>query len=838
MTKIFPILTALGLAVPGTITAMEEVDIPVNPPADAIMATAEAGQTIQDWTRRTFGGPWEPGPAVRVEVRRQDHSVLRFGQSCIDTPLRIGSRSFRRGLGTHANSEIILHLPPGSKTFLAEAGIDNNPDTQGRMGSAVLSVEVGGQAAWRSAVMRGGQEPAPVRIELPEGAREIVLKVDATADGPSHDQADWAEARVELRGGGTAWADEDRPPILSGAPPFSFVYGGKASAALLPGWRHGYEVKGEGGRTQAIAHWTDPQTGLRVEVEVTVFPRYGAVEWLPYFENTGPRDTPPLENIQALDTVLRTGYGQKPAVLHQLAGDICGERSWLPLETTLEAGQPLTVAPVGGRPSNGAFPFFNIQYGGEGLLAAIGWSGQWSARFERTGTGPTRFQAGQERIRTVLHPGERIRGPRILAMPWQGDRMAAHNRLRRLLLFEYMPRLNGRPLRLPVALQCFDRYSWSRPEWGSEAGQLRAVRATHDIGCDAHWLDAAWFEGGFPNGVGNWFSKPREFPNGLKPVGDLCQALDLKFIVWFEPERVGAGTEIAREHPEFVFGGKNGGLFKLGEPGARRWLADRLSALITEGRVDVYRNDFNLDPLSFWRANDPPGRQGITEIRYVEGHYALWDELRQRRPGLWIDNCASGGRRIDLETISRSVTLWRSDTGCSPGHADWDQVQAFGLSHYLPLFTSCAWEPDAYTLRSAATAGAICQFNYLDPAFSTNAAQAALAEAKACQKYWYGDFYPLTPVQLGGQALVAWQLHRADLNAGIVLAFRRGECPYPAVQVSLRALQPDTRYAVASSDENRRVEKKTATGRELMSDWELRLPGKAQSVLVRYEAIP
>ncbi len=41
----------------------------------------------------------------------------------------------------------------------------------------------------------------------------------------------------------------------------------------------------------------------------------------------------------------------------------------------------------------------------------------------------------------------------------------------------------------------------------------------------------------------------------------------------------------------------------------------------------------------------------MTEIRYVEGHYAMWDELRARHPGLWIDNCASGGRRIDLETL-------------------------------------------------------------------------------------------------------------------------------------------------------------------------------------------
>jgi alpha-galactosidase len=41
------------------------------------------------------------------------------------------------------------------------------------------------------------------------------------------------------------------------------------------------------------------------------------------------------------------------------------------------------------------------------------------------------------------------------------------------------------------------------------------------------------------------------------------------------------------------------------------------------------------------------------EIRYVEGLYRMWDDLRKTHPRLFMDNCASGGRRIDLETCSR-----------------------------------------------------------------------------------------------------------------------------------------------------------------------------------------
>ena len=73
-----------------------------------------------------------------------------------------------------------------------------------------------------------------------------------------------------------------------------------------------------------------------------------------------------------------------------------------------------------------------------------------------------------------------------------------------------------------------------------------------------------------------------------------------------------------------------------------------------------------MDPRPFWDAADAPDRVGISEIKHITGLYAMWDALIARHPGLLIDNCSSGGRRIDLETISRSMPLWRSDLQCWP----------------------------------------------------------------------------------------------------------------------------------------------------------------------------
>jgi len=820
---------------------MQDSGVPAQVTQDSVMAAPAEVQEVRDWAAAAFAGVPVParGPRVELTVRRQDFNLLHFGESCMETPIRIGKRSFQHGLGTHAHSEIVAAVPPGAARFEASVGIDNNDDTAGQRGSVEFSVEAGGKELARSPLRRGSDEAHAIAIDLPAGTTELLLKVDTTPDGPACDQADWADARFVLEDGSFLWLDERQPAsfLLGMAPPFSFILGDKPSAELLPAWKRTVTSRDTAAAAEHVVSWQDPASGLCVTATVRAFAQYPAVDWVLTFENRGTADTPILRDIQALDTPLRTGHNKREAVLHQINGDVCGERTFVPVDTALAAGKSIAFAPGGGRPSNGTFPFFNVQYRDSGLITAVGWSGQWAAGLERADqTGITRLRAGMERTHLLLHPGERIRSPRILLMPWRQDLAAAHNRFRRLLLFHYVPQIDGRPAALPFVSQCFDRYSWSRPDWATEAGQMAAAEAAASLGCNTHWFDAAWFEGGFPNGVGNWYCKPKAFPRGLKPVGDACHKLGLKFVLWFEPERVAAGSQIAREHPEFVFGGDKGGLFKLSDPAARRWLTDLLSARIGEYGIDIYRNDFNIDPLSFWRQNDAPDRQGMTEIRYVEGHYEMWDELRAKHPGLLIDNCASGGRRIDLETCMRSHPLWRSDTSCSPGHPDWNQAQSWGLSLYIPLHTACGWTPQPYDFRSAATGGAICQWDYLNPDFPMELAKRAMAEARQNAPFWYGDFYPLTPCTTTPDHWIAYQFHRPDLDAGLVLAFRRSQSPYPAIEMPLRALAADRQYQVETVDETGVPAVHTQSGKELMSNWELRLPGKGTSLVIRYAA--
>ncbi len=824
---------------PGWCVNMNE--IPSAPPQDSIMAGPREIAQVRDWADLAFGIADPAGSGVRIEIKENSFGEVRFGRSCMGTPIRIGDREFEHGIGTHTYSELIVHLPPDVQEFRAFVGINNNVYTQGKSGSAIFVVEVDGKEIFRSPAVRGSDAPCSVAAKIPKGAQTLVLKTEATEDGEANDHTDWADAHLVLADSAKIWLDNQPDSLLgAGLLPFSFLYNGKLSQELMGTWSHESRTTEEADWIRSEVSWTDPETKLRVQATARSFRQYPAVDWVLQFQNTGSVNSPILEDIQALDMPLRT-KGSRKVTVRQNHGDVLDERSFSFLTTGLHNRDSIDMAPRGGRSSNGAFPFFEVQYGdhpsgAENLIAAVGWSGQWAANVTRTATGSVRLRAGMERTRFYLQPGESVRTPRILLMTSEGDLTLAHQRFRRLMLFEYFPKVDGKPILLPFALQCFDRYSWTLPDWATEAGQIKAAEFAAQAGFDTLWFDAAWFIGGFPNGVGNWEHKPKEFPNGLRPVSDACHAAGLKFLIWFEPERVAAGSQIAREHPEFVIGGAEGGLFQLNDPDARRWLTDLLSQRISEYGIDIYRNDFNMDPLSFWHRNDEPDREGITEIHYIEGLYEMWDELRARHPGLWIDNCSSGGRRIDLETCMRSVPLWRSDTNCSPGREEWNQSHTAQLCSLIPLNTSCAWMPDSYVMRSTMTAGLICQWDYLNGDFPMKEALSNLAELKELRTYWYGDFYPLTSGEPSPELWCGWQLHRPDLDAGMAMVFRRTESPYTGWTLRLQALNPKAVYRIEIREGDNPASSEDLSGEALMAGREIKLPPRS-SLLVRYKKL-
>ena len=313
----------------------------------------------------------------------------------------------------------------------------------------------------------------------------------------------------------------------------------------------------------------------------------------------------------------------------------------------------------------------------------------------------------------------------------------------------------------------------------NEQNLLDLIRDMDSAGIETYWMDAGWFEGAWPLGVGSWIPDPNKFPHGLKPIGEASHAKGLKFILWFEPGRATDASRIATDHPKWVLHrtgeGKWGGLFNYGDPAALHWMTEDLSAKISAWDVDIYRNDSNICPVPFWRTADAPDRQGITENHWVEGLYAMWDGLLRAHPKLVIDNANWRITGPDIEAMSRSVgSLTRSESdGNGFPHPAIAQSQTMGLSPWAPINANVICGFDPYIFRSDATMGGYSGLDLSAPYVSMSQVKAAIAEMKSLRPYWLGDYYPLTEINLDEHAWAGWQFYRPDMNAGYAMLFRR-----------------------------------------------------------------
>jgi len=607
------------------------------------------------------------------------------------------------------------------------------------------------------------------------------------------------------------WTSEHLRRAKTGAPPpFSFVYGGRRSEELLPGWRFvESSEKLDAQRTRRTQTYTDPATGLEVRCVIVEYNDYPAVEWTIYLRNAGTADTPILGDIQALNIAVRRG-AEGEFLLHHSVGSLCQANDYQPLETPLGPGADVRIAGAGGRPTNSDMCYFNVEWPNEGLIIVLGWPGQWAGRFLREGADGLRITAGQELTHFVLHPGEEVRTPLVVLQFWQGgDWLRAQNTWRRFFIAHNIRRPGGE---LPWTQWCGASDTGMMVD-ATEENQKAAVDAymARNLHPDFWWMDAGWYDcHGDWTCTGTWRPDPVRFPNGLRPVTDYLHERGIRSILWFEPERVRAGTWLATEHPEWILPGGEG-LLNLGDPDAWHWLVTHVDRLITEFNLDIYRQDFNMDPLGHWRAHDTEDRQGITENRYVTGLLAYWDELLRRHPKMLYDNCASGGRRNDLESMRRGVPYTKSDYADDPVGV---QGETYGISLWLPYFAA-TWgqTDDVYLTRSReAQAVGACLKPTVEGHFRDLPKR--LDEWRRIVPCYWGDFWPLTPYSLDNTAWIAWQFDLPETGKGVVQAFRRAECPTEALRVQLRGLDPRARYTLTNLDV---PEPQEMTGKELMT---------------------
>ncbi len=476
-----------------------------------------------------------------------------------------------------------------------------------------------------------------------------------------------------------------------------------------------------------------------------------------------------------------------------------GPTDYQPLETRLERGMDKPVGSKIGLPATKDFPFFNTEWAGQGVIFAVGWPGQWAGRFKRDNGRKLTIQAGQELTRFKLQPGEEVRSARIAMMFWKGDWIRGQNLWRRWMMAHNMPRPGGQ-LPPPQMAGGSSAYYVEMSE-ADEQSQLTFIRryAEEGLKFDYWWVDAGWhvFKDYWLN-IGTWEPDAKRFPRGLRPISDPLQANGQKMILWFAPEAATPGTVIYKHPREWLLGrdDERFKLLNLGVPAARAWLTDYVDKQLKEQNAGLYRHDA-IPPLSYWRADEPEDRRGITENLYVQGYLAYWDEIRRRNPNLVTDVCAGGGGRNDLEGLKRAVPLWRSDYAYETTGM---QNLTYGLALWVPYFGSGVSEYNMYACRSQMAPAISCIWDLRNPKKDYDFARRFIAQWRQIAPNYYGDFYPLTSYRTENDVWMAWQFDRPEAGEGMVQAFRRPKSDVTTMRFRLRGLDPAARYSVTNLD--------------------------------------
>ena len=640
-------------------------------------------------------------------------------------------------------------------------------------------------------------------------------------------------------------------------PPFSFVYGGTASQDLVPQWKK--EIKRstlDANRVQYEITYLDPVTRLLITciaVQNTKFPQ---IEWTVWFKNTGPTATPIIEHIRGVDALLfgenkQAGQRQN-VILYHFKGDYYTPDSYMPLEHYFSGSEPVTFHPHGGRPTNGELPYYKLQGYNGGVIFVLSWQGQWETTFAYEDKG-VRIIGGQELTHLSLMPGEAIRTPIPVLMFYDGtDYDRSVNMWRRWFLEFNIPKVDGKLIK-PFYANYSGKFMNEMVN-ANEANQIAYANIFLDNGIafDYLWMDAGWYDmQGRANWTytGTWKPDYARFPRGLRGISDYVHAKGVKTMVWFEPERVRQGTELWVEHADMLLPLKpdedvlrehpwwnDTRLLNLSDPAVVEWMAQRVNALIKSEGIDLYRQDFNIDPIDFWRNNDAPDRQGITENHYCTGYLRMWDLILAANPGIVIDSCSSGGRRNDLETLRRALPLHKTDYN----YGDLATKQGFHhtLFQWMPFFGSMNWpgdQSDVYYQRSSLLMSFHGSENVFEDWFDLGILKKWMQEWRETAHCLYGDYYALTPYSRNEFDWIGWQFNVPESGEGMVQMFIRPKTPHSTGVFRLKGLDTESRYEVKDFNDD---SKEIHTGKELMEKGlTLTIRKRPDSALLYYKKV-
>ncbi len=657
-------------------------------------------------------------------------------------------------------------------------------------------------------------------------AIDISSKTDISFDSISAEDVEISEEEKQLC---RQWYEEN-VLTTNGVPAYDFTVGGKKLSKNLSDWEITLGEESEvgaiykGGKTTNV-NLKHKKSGITATVEATIYEDFATCEWTVYIKNEDSEKSPVIKNFNGGDFTLKTGKTD----LYVSRGSRPVNNDFELLKTDINS-IPMRFNANGGR-SASFLPFFNLDGDDFGAVLSVGWTGQWLTTLKQTKNG-VKIKAKQEKFKAYLDPNEEVRSPLVCLTFYNGGNpLKGFNTLRKwetdCVTTESADALNGYVIA--------NEFSTLNTEQLIAEIEKVNPKVLEDV--DYFWMDAGWYKynENWSDGVGNWIPDENRFPNGLKPVGDKIKSIGKRFLLWYEPERVREDTFLyneAMKHDTWIV--KDGGnlLWNLGDDDACEYLSKYISKSLVDNGVTIYRQDFNFTPTFYWEKADKNfynKRKGICENHYVTNLYKYLDCLIDSVDGLMIDNCASGGKRIDIEMTRRSVPLWRSDYNCGnsdgtvkPDVLEATQAMTSGLSCWIPYSGTNRYFHSEYAARSAI----LTNQSVYEPSVEE------FAKYDDVSHYMTDKYYPLTLGGMDMSKFVAMQFGSGDEGAALI--YKRENVKNDTYTLKLNGLYEDKTYEVYDIDAPEKIY--TLTGAELMSDGlSLSITETPKAVVAKYK---
>ncbi len=584
---------------------------------------------------------------------------------------------------------------------------------------------------------------------------------------------------------------------------------------------------------------------LTVTVEAVYYENYNAYDYTVHFANESNRNSGVLRQLNAVDMHFE---GADP-IQKGIWGDAL--RHYRPYEIDLSKENSDWVSKDSSRATDVYFPYFNLEHENGGAMIAIGWGGTWEAHFKYDKNAESTHFTGTGTVgmNTYIKPGESIRTPLIAVVRYyERDEDLATNAWRKWVVDCNYPKDNAES-DLPVqpVHNVMVQLDTGKPNSdGSISEDHTTWKRTldtyysHGLTADYRWFDAGWYTDPYGQTVvsdwwgtvGTWELDKQKWPGeSFKEAVDYAHDNGSKFLLWFEAERVTHLDGLAdnfgydREWALSDHGDNNAYLNNLGNEDCLNWVYNRIISMMEKYGVDLYREDMNMDCLLLWQIGDAyqgVNRVGITENLYMQGHYELWDRIiewcGQNGRSTYVDSCAAGGRRNDLETLRRGVPFNRSDvdrsTVCFRLGITWSLTKWFpftgAFAKDVPMndsvFASKTTEGDhdIYALRGTYVPSMtyLGRWYHDEDMIDWDTLKQGLKEWEYISKYFYKEYYTLTPYAYVTDDTVwtSFMYFDKESDSGVIQAFRQPNCADDRVTVKVKGVNPDNYYEVRDLD--------------------------------------